>query len=64
MKPRWLDIRIRAKTDMPLKMLRHPIAWQTTMNVAKERAIQQKSTYCYCTMEIHQVTVKVGKEGR
>ena len=56
MKPRWLDIRIRAKTDAPLKLVR---------NVYKlNRQILDAEYLNDFDIEVYRATVKVVKEGR
>ena len=62
MKPRKVVMVIEAKTDLPIGILRNKSAWQTTMNVAKERANEKNGIYKHCSIYIHQVSVQVVKE--
>ena len=64
MKSRKIVIVIEAKSDLPLGILRNKSAWQTTMNVAKEKSNEKDGIYKHCSINIHQVTVKVGKEDK
>lgn len=56
MKPRCIDIHVRAKTDAPLQLVR---------NVYKiNRELSDIKRMNYYDIEVHQATVKVVKEER
>ena len=50
MKPYWIDIHIKAKSDAPLRKIISYYKWNVQL--------EDKN------IEVEQVTVKVGKEGR
>jgi len=56
MKPQWIDIHIKAKTDAPLKLVRHVYKLN--------REVSGLGHLNYYDIEVYQATVKRGKEGR
>ena len=58
MKPRWVDIHVRAKTDAPLDLVRN------LYKLNREVNSDDVEGYKYYDIEVHQVSVQVVKEGR
>ncbi len=56
MKPQWLDIHVKAKTNAPLKLVRNIYKLNRELNDIKH--------FNYYDIEVYQVTVKVVKERR
>ena len=58
MKTRWVDIHVRAKTDAPLDLVRN------LYKLNREVNSDGVEGYKYYDIEIHEATVKVGKEDK